>query len=85
MTEEPDVVCFLRKHGSEKFLGPGRRYGKEAVELIRKGYDVVGISRTGWEFTSESSWLKSIMNLEEMENDVYFCSEGQYKARKKFK
>ena len=54
MTEEPDVVCFFRRGGEEKFLGPGRGYGKEAIELIRKGYDVVNISRNGEEFVTES-------------------------------
>lgn len=80
--QEPDVVCFLRKGGLQKFLGPGRDYGEKAAELVRKGYDIVGLSRNGHEFSSTTSaWLSTIVNLKDMTDDMYFCSEEQYEAR----
>ncbi len=82
MLEEPDIVCFLRKCGSLEYLGPGRKHGAEAAELIRRGYDVVGMRRDGSKFVSESSWLSTVVNLVDMEDGVYFCSKEQYKSRK---
>lgn len=81
-SQGPDIVCFLRKNGRNRFIGPGRNYGEKTAKLIRKGYDVVAISRDGDEFVSSSSYLSTIMNLESMENDIYYCSRKQYEARK---
>ena len=78
----PDVVCFLRKDGTNKFIGPGRGLEKKVARHVRDGYEIVGISRDGYQYDhTPNAWLRTIANLRDMTNDMYFCSEEQYRAR----